>query len=212
MAKFCGNCGSQMDDAAKVCGNCGVPFSGSAVQMKYEDPQKKEQERQKMKKVAEKYGIIAAAVIVLIIVIGIIIANTGINGMVKDVTKAHKKFDVDALIEMSSDLYYYADESFVENMFQNVLDAHHDCFEREVGHKYKISYETIETYELSRRNLEEAQDQIADMFPDFDVEIIDKIKIARVEMQVKQGREALNMHMELVFSKENGQWKLLGIR
>lgn len=33
MAKFCGNCGAQMDDGAKICGMCGTPFvnSGSAV-------------------------------------------------------------------------------------------------------------------------------------------------------------------------------------
>lgn len=212
MAKFCGNCGAQMDDAAKVCGNCGVPFSGSDVQVKYEDPEKKEQERQKMKKLATKYGMIAAGAIALIILIGIIVANTGLNGMVKDVTKAHKKFDLDALVEMSSDLYYYADESYAEMVFQNVLDSHHDYFEQEVGHKYKISYETIETYELSKRNLEEALEQIAMIFPDFDVEMIDKIKIARVEMRARQGGEEMYMHMELVFSKENGKWRLLGIR
>lgn len=26
MAKFCGNCGSKMDDDAKICGMCGTPF------------------------------------------------------------------------------------------------------------------------------------------------------------------------------------------
>lgn len=212
MAKFCGNCGAQMDDAAKVCGNCGVPFSGNDVQMKYEDPEKKEQERQKMKKLAAKYGIIAGAAIALIIIIGIIIANTGINGMLKDVTKAHKKYDVDALVEMSSDLYYYADESYAEMVFQNVLDSHHDWFEQEVGHKYKLSYETIETYEMSKRNLEDALEQIEMLFPDFDVDMIDKIKIAQVEIHAKQGKEEMYMHMEVVFSKENGKWKLLGIR
>lgn len=212
MAKFCGNCGAQMDDAAKICGNCGVPFPSVAVQTKYEDPEKKEQERQKMKKLAVKFGIVAAAVLALFIAIGILVANTGINGMVKDVTKAHKKFDVDALIEMSSDVYYYADENFAEKVFQDILDLHHDSFEQKVGHKYKISYETVEVYELSKRNLENALEQIETMFPDFDVEMIDKIKVARVEMWARQGREELYMSMEVFFSKEDGEWKLLGIR
>lgn len=29
MAKFCGNCGAQMNDDANVCGMCGTPFAGA---------------------------------------------------------------------------------------------------------------------------------------------------------------------------------------
>lgn len=28
MAKFCGNCGAQLDDDDKVCGQCGTPVTG----------------------------------------------------------------------------------------------------------------------------------------------------------------------------------------
>ncbi len=31
MAKFCGNCGAQMEDSAKVCGYCGTPFENAVV-------------------------------------------------------------------------------------------------------------------------------------------------------------------------------------
>jgi len=32
MAKYCGNCGTQMDDSANVCPNCGTPANGTAQQ------------------------------------------------------------------------------------------------------------------------------------------------------------------------------------
>ena len=28
MAKFCGNCGTQLEDNAKICGKCGTPLDG----------------------------------------------------------------------------------------------------------------------------------------------------------------------------------------
>ena len=44
MAKFCGNCGAQLDDGDKVCGQCGTPVNGNAGTvpgLKVVDPEKK---------------------------------------------------------------------------------------------------------------------------------------------------------------------------
>ena len=31
MAKYCGNCGTQLEDSAKVCGQCGTPLDGASL-------------------------------------------------------------------------------------------------------------------------------------------------------------------------------------
>ena len=44
MAKFCGNCGAQLDDGDKVCGQCGTPVNGNTgtvPSLKVVDPEKK---------------------------------------------------------------------------------------------------------------------------------------------------------------------------
>ena len=38
MAKYCGNCGTQMDDSANVCPSCGTPVGGAAPQQPAQAP------------------------------------------------------------------------------------------------------------------------------------------------------------------------------
>lgn len=59
MSKFCGNCGSQLDDSVKVCGYCGTPCnSGVSVEKVTKAPSGK------IKK------IIISAVLIIAIVVG----------------------------------------------------------------------------------------------------------------------------------------------
>lgn len=65
MAKFCGNCGAQLDDDDKVCGQCGTPVNGNAGTvpgLKVVDPEKK-------KKMAKRIKWIVALVIVVALAI-----------------------------------------------------------------------------------------------------------------------------------------------
>lgn len=47
MARFCGNCGAQIDENAKVCGQCGTPIEGSTKTppVKIIDPEKKKKNK-----------------------------------------------------------------------------------------------------------------------------------------------------------------------
>ena len=51
MAKFCGNCGAQLDDNAKVCGQCGTPVGTlSAIpSVKIVDPEKQKKTKKTLK-------------------------------------------------------------------------------------------------------------------------------------------------------------------
>ena len=210
MAKFCGNCGAQMDDAAKVCGNCGTPFAGAAP-VHYDDPEKKALQQQKRKAAVKKYGVIGALILVVIIAISIISANTGSNGMLKKVMRAYKEYDIEQIVLLSSDAFYYAAPDYVEVYFENTVGFYHDMFEDSVGPKYKISYEVIDTFKISKRNMDELEDRLKNMFPDFDVSEIDKAVTAVVEVTAKQGGKRSTYCVNITMTKENGDWKVLFI-
>ena len=150
MAKFCGNCGKPMEDHAKVCGNCGTPLEGgtsSKVKLKIEDSRKKEKFKKKIKTIFA----ISMLLVVCVVAVNVVINFTGNKGLVHKIMAAYEKYDIDALIMLSSDIYYYDSEDYVEQYFENSVGADLDSFEMSVGHSYKLSYEVNEIYELSER-------------------------------------------------------------
>lgn len=96
MAKFCGNCGAQLDDDDKVCGQCGTPVNGNAGTvpgLKVVDPEKK-------KKMAKRIKWIVALVIVValaITVVKVYLSFTGTNGLVRKVMTAYEDWETDVL-------------------------------------------------------------------------------------------------------------------
>lgn len=211
MAKFCGNCGAQLDDDARVCGQCGTPIDesrGKVPGLKIVDPEKKKKLIKKMKMV------IVLAVAIFIAVVGIRIARnfTGTNGVVRKAMAAYEKYDIDTIVSLSSDMYYYDDnENYVEEYFEYAVGRNIDNFESSVGHSYKMSYEVEEIYDLSQRKQDEMLKNIEYSYPDFDVDVINKIAVADVKITAKQGSKSVNKTVKITMSKEGKTWKLLYI-
>lgn len=209
MARFCGNCGAQLDDDAKVCGQCGTPIDGNSGKvpgLKVVDPEKK-----MMKKVK---GVIALAIVMVIavVVIKIISGFTGTNGLVRKIMAAYEKYDIDTIVSFSSDMYYYNDyEDYVDEYFEYAVGSNIDSFESSVGHSYKMSYEVEEIYDLSQRKQDEMLKNIEYAYPDFDVDIISKIAVANVKVTAKQGSKSVSKTVNITMSKEGNTWKLLYI-
>ena len=209
MAKFCGNCGAQLDDDDKVCGQCGTPVNGNAGTvpgLKVVDPEKK-------KKMAKRIKWIVALVIVValaITVVKVYLSFTGTNGLVRKVMTAYEDYDVDSLVAFSSDMYYYFDsDDYVDEYFEDAGGKYIDNFESSVGHSYKLTYEVDEIYDLSKRKQEEIFKSIGNQFPDFDVDTISKIAVANVKVTAKQGSKSVNKTVKITMSKEGKEWKLL---
>lgn len=211
MAKFCGTCGAQLGDDARVCGQCGTPVDGNQGKisgLKDVDPKKKENVVKKIK-----------AAVVLLIVIVVVIAGirialsfTGTNGLVKKVMVAYKKYDIETLIALSSDVYRSGDyEDYVEDYFENAVGRNIDSFESSVGHSYKMTYEVDEIYELSQRKKEELMKDIEYYFSDFDLDLIGKVAVANVNITAKQGSKSANKDIKITMVKEGSAWKLLYI-
>lgn len=209
MAKFCGNCGAQMDDNAKVCGQCGTPVDGGtkASPVKIVDPEKEKKNKKIFK--------IAVALILVVIVattaINVISKFTGYNGLLRKAMAAYEEYDIDTLVSLSSDIYYYGEDDYVEYYFENIVGTSLDSFESSVGHSYQMSYEVNETYTMSERKVKETLEGIEYTYPDFDVDIIEKIVVSNITVTAKQGSKSVKRDLNITMSKEDGAWKLLYI-
>lgn len=209
MARFCGNCGAPLDDDAKVCGQCGTPSDGNYGKisgLKVVNPEKK-------KKLIKKLKIVIAFVVLMIIAVAgikIICSFTGTNGLVRKVMVSYEKYDIDTIISLSSDMYYYSDyENYVEEYFEYAVGQNIDNFEDAVGHSYKMTYEVEEIYELSQRKQDEMLKNIENVYTDFDVNLIKKIMVANVKVTAKQGSKSVTRTVKITMSKEGKTWKVL---
>lgn len=211
MAKFCGNCGAKMPENAKICGNCGMSLSKAGENACLVDLEKTEKQTGKGYQAARKYALIGVFLLVAVIAIGLIVANTGANGMTKRVMKAYLQYDVEQMVLLSSDAYYFADGDYVEEYFQSVLGFYHDMFEDEVGHNYKVSYDVIESFVMSKRNLDVLGERLSYTFPDFEIHEIDKAVQASVEVTAKRGSNRYSVVIMITLTKEDGDWKVLFI-
>lgn len=211
MAKFCGNCGTQLEDNAKICGNCGTPLDGASSNipgLKVIDPEK----QKKVKKTVKRVFVLAILVAVAIVAFNIVSQFTGYNGLLRKVMTAYESYDIDTLVSLSSDMYYYGEEDWVEYYFEyNVGDAL-DSFESSVGHSYKLTYEVNETYVMSERKVDEMLSEIEYSYSDFDVSVIEEVVVADVTVTAKQGSKSVNRDMDIVMTKEDGTWRLLYIQ
>ena len=199
MAKFCGNCGTQMDDNAKVCGQCGTPVdSGTKTSaVKIIDPERKKKNK--------KIFTFAAALILVVIVaataINVVTKFTGYNGLLRKVMAAYEVYDIDTLVSMSSDIYYYCEEDYVEDYCENSVGRTLDSFESSVGHSYKFSYEINELYKLSERKMSEVLDNIKSAYPEFDIGKIKDVTVAEITITASKGEETSSKNIQITMTE-----------
>ena len=209
MARFCGNCGAQIDENAKVCGQCGTPVEDSTKMppVKVVDSEKKK----KNKKIFKAMIALALVAVVAVTAINVVSKFTGYNGLLRKVMTAYEGYDIDTLVSLSSDIYYYGEEDYVESYFENSVGSALDSFETSVGHSYQFSYEVNETYTMSERKTKEVLDGIEYTYADFYVSIIEEMVVSDITVTAKQGSKSVERDLNITMSKENGTWKLLYI-
>ena len=128
MAKYCGNCGAPLDDDARVCGQCGTPvaeYSGRTQEFKYVDPKKREKSKKRFKLI----GIVVLILIIVIVAVNVISNFTGRKGFVRKVMNAYRDYDIETLISLSSDMYYYGYDDAAETYFESAVGYGLDSFE-----------------------------------------------------------------------------------
>ncbi len=211
MARFCGNCGSAVDDNAKVCGSCGTPLEANnkvvskIPGVQYIDPEKK---AKTAKKVKTFFGL-AALIIVAVIVFNIVSGFVGYKGAVRKIMNAYEDYDIDTIVSMSSDYYYcMTDENYVEEYFGDIISEDLDDFEEYSGHNYKFSYEITDSYKMAEHKLDDLLDSLS-YYEEFDADIIDKVMVVEIEVVAKSKNNNYTKDLTLTLTKESGSWKLL---
>ena len=207
MAKFCGNCGAPVDEHARVCGRCGAPVYGNlqTTTVQTVKPEKKKKNVWILKLAI----LLILATAVSVIAIQIISKFIGCNGLIRKVMAAYEDYNIDTLVFLSSDIYYYGGGDDAENYFENVVGTAHDTFESSVGHRYRLSYEVNEIYTMSERRSKETIEEIEYAYPDFDVGMIEKLRVADITVTATQDGRLEKLDVNVTMSKENGIWKLL---
>lgn len=198
-----------MDDDAKVCGQCGTPVDGSITtsHVKIVNPEK----QKKFKKIFKLVVALALVAAVGVSAFNVVSKFTGYNGLIRKVMTAYEEYDIDTLVALSSDIYYYGEENYVEDYFENVVGTTLDFFESSVGHSYQVSFDVKETYTVSERRANEILGGIEYSYPDFDVSIIKEFVVSDITVTAKQGSKLVDRDINVTMSKENGSWKLLYI-
>lgn len=218
MAKYCGNCGAEMDDNAVVCGQCGTPFAGTNSTkisgINYQTPQSKQQKEKNKKTIT----LIIAAVVAMLVVIGAVRAIsefTGYKGLVRKTVKAYQDYDIDGIIEQGSDLYYFVDDDTLSYGLKNIIDNKLEKYEDCVGHSYQITYKITDDYELSTRKLEDLKQTLSYYIgmdeDEMNFDDISSIRVVELELTVKQDKKSMKDTLTLTVDKEKDGWKLLNI-
>lgn len=210
MARFCGNCGAQLEDNAKVCGQCGTPLDGTTANipgLKITDPEK----QAKAKKTVKRIVSLAALIIAAVIVFSVASQHTGYNGLLRKVMNAYEDYDIDTLVSLSSDVYFYEGSNWVEYYFENAVDDDLGYFESYFGSNYKFSYEINEITTVSEYMLDNIRDKIESSYSGFDASTIDKIVVANITITAKQSSVSESRDIDIAMSNEGGSWKLLYI-
>lgn len=210
MAKYCGNCGSQMDDDARVCGQCGTPFEnmvGNVPGVREENPEK----WKKVKTLCKCVAALVIAVVILVEAVSVVSRYTGYNGLIRKVVRAYTDYDIDALVFVASDIYRESSD-LGESYFERSVGSDLDAFEIGTGHNYELTFETDEVYTLSDRRLAVLLKEIQTAHPDYDIEMIERVVVAELTATARQGNRFMDREVILYLCKENGEWKLLYIR
>lgn len=209
MAKYCGFCGERLDDDDRVCGQCGtsVPRMGKSTFSGIRPDTKR-----KAKKGIKIAAILAGIVIIVAVIACIVFNRIGSRGLVYKTMTAYKEYDINTIIQNSSDIYYYNnEENYAELYFKSAIGESLDYYESSVGHNCKYSYDIVEIFTLSERKYDTVLADIEYMYPDFDTDMIEEIVIANLLVTAKQGKNTADGELCITMSKELGEWKILYI-
>ena len=77
-------------------------------------------------------------VLIGVIAVNVVLKFTGYNGLLRKVMKAYETYDIEKLVSLSSNIYYYGEENYGEDYFESKVGETLEFFETSVGHNYKF--------------------------------------------------------------------------
>lgn len=227
MARFCGNCGAQLDDDARVCGRCGTfvePPPGG-----YTPP--KPQTKQPDPRLKKLIPLIAAAVVVIAVLVGVIrynspasVAQRYLKALFTDSKRASSMLAYDEQAQML-DWYDGDEEVFFENQ-SNWLDeditswkdyyeakdaSNKEGMEDELG-RYTIKTEAKKVKDVSAKKIRSDYEYWLDELEDsigFDSDKIKAGKRVTVKLTIKGEDDTERETVDIVLVRMGLTWKVL---
>lgn len=212
MARFCGNCGAEVEEDAKVCGNCGVPLEGESTPNIDTGEQNSNVSGIDFKKIIPIAVGVIIAVVVVFAMISILKNNTGYRATLNRAFNAVAKGDaVGVISEMSSyveDVYDKSNED-IEEAYEKRIDSILDRLEDEVGANPKISYEIKKASKLSDRKLEKMKEEMEEYDENYDGDDIKSAYNIDIKLIVKGPDDDYHQNIDdIIVIKEAGAWKI----
>jgi Zn-dependent metalloprotease/uncharacterized protein YegL len=208
MTRYCGNCGTMLEENATVCSHCGMQVDKSEHAVSDSETAKPKKGKQIVKKIKLAVGVI---LLVCAVIAGISITSafTGSNALLRKTMRAYKNYDIDTLVSLSSDVYYYDSGDYAEAYFKDQVGRGLDEFEMMAGRNYKFSYKVKEQYALSNRRKVELLDTLQKRCPDFDTSSIDKVVEADLTVTASHNDKSVDREVKVTMTREDGTWKVL---
>lgn len=210
MAKFCANCGANMEENDIVCGQCGTPATDKDSNLNSQSNTNVSNNDKVASKLIVKVAIGVVAMFIVVNLLGLIIGSFGYKSVLNKMVKAIKNDDVSTLISISSEVgqSIYGENEY-EEMIENFIEAKLDYYEEEVdGRVKKITYEIKDQSELTSRKLEKIKDNISEIY-DEDASNISKVMIVDLKLTIKGSKEKTKDKIDnLVLLKEGGKWRI----
>jgi uncharacterized protein YegL len=208
MTRYCGNCGTKLEENATVCSHCGMQVDESEHTVSASETAKLKKEKQIVKKIKLAVGVI---LLVCAVIAGISITSafTGSNALLRKTMRAYKNYDIDTLVSLSSDVYYYDSGDYAEAYFKDRVGRGLDEFEMMAGRNYKFSYKVNEQYALSNRRKVELLDTLQKRCRDFDTSSIDKVVEADLTVTASHNNKSIDREVKVTMTREDGTWKVL---
>ena len=210
ISKYCGNCGAKLENSEKVCRHCGRPVdsfltTASGVIVVGSNRQKK------VKRTVRLIAGLIVTVIIATLSVNIASNFTGYYSLLGKILNAYEDDDIDAFVSLSSNVYYYSNENWVENYFENSVGFSLDFFETAVGYRYNLSYEVNEIYVMSERNKDKLIKTLEEAYPEFNTSLIEDVVVADMTVTASQDKKSTSKNIEITMTKEDGEWKILYI-
>lgn len=210
MAKFCGNCGSQLEDDARVCGYCGVMQAENPTIPGITDTIGNDKAK-KIKDIVKK--VIPAVLAVVVLVVGISVGSgfVGYKGAIRKYMKAYENMDAEKVFSMLSNVYTQYSEDFEDEFVDQLTDTFADEVEEKFGTDLKIKYEIVKADKLSDRKFDKViEDLEGDLSDDVSFDDIKEIREVKLKVVISgsEKKTPKKDRMEFYLFKEGGEWKI----
>lgn len=184
MSKFCGNCGTVMDDAAMVCGQCGTPLAAAPAPAKAKKAVKFDASvitgvidsiKKGDKSALIKGGAAVAAVAVVLILIISIFAGGGEEKAAEKFIKAFDKEKAESMTKLlpkfifsENEYGYEQDEDDWTDEFEEEIEDFKDTMDRAYGFdEFSIKYDLLYSEKYGKDYLKEIEDKFEE-YEDFE--------------------------------------------